>query len=125
MGRRSKKKIEKITGNERGRLKGIHKGQTERVVSKTQRRNSPKEEADLVGRRSEETGVWSEGEETGDQEKEGTRETSRKELGKEEAWRTGRREAGRGAGGEGRWALGAGDRKGAGQTTVSCHLDCA
>lgn len=94
--------------------------ETERVVEKTQRRNSPKEEATLWagGQKKQESGV--EGEETGDQEKEGTRETSRKELGKEEAGGTGRREAGRGAGGRGAGRWERGDRKCcAGWITVS------
>ena len=92
-----------------------------RVGEKTQRRNSPKYEATLWagGQKKQESGV--EGEETGNQEKEGTRETSGKELGKEV------RRGGQGGGRlgewtrrEGRWVREPGDRKCcAGWITVS------
>lgn len=84
--------------------------ETERVGEKTQRRNSPKEEATLWagGHKKQEFGV--EGEETGDQEKEGTRETSRKELGKEE------RQEGRGGGRLGEEQAGGALGAGSGET---------
>ena len=85
-------------GSGQGDSQGTETGrEMRRVGEKTQRRNSPKYEATLWagGQKKQESGV--EGEETGNQEKEGTRETSGKELGKEV------RRGGQGGGRLGEW----------------------
>lgn len=89
--------------------KGIHKGQRQRELSKRHKEEIPPKRGDLVGRggqKKQESGV--KGEETGDQEKEGTRETSGRSWERRGGEDSGEEEAGRGAGGRGagRWGRG-------------------